>query len=84
MRARGKILINQHNERVWLAWHIAALSRTKRLPELNSILYQEPRPAQSWQEQFEIAKGLQTRGWGKFTKSDPAEYERLREQLRAG
>jgi hypothetical protein len=81
MRARG---IRQHNERIWLAWHIAALSRQRRLPELASLLAKQPARPQTWQQQFEIAKSLQARGWGKFTKADPAEVERLRQQLRAG
>ena len=28
----------QHNERAWLAWHTAALQRTKTLPQLHTLL----------------------------------------------
>jgi hypothetical protein len=31
-------LMYQHNERAWLAWHTAALQRTKTLPQLQTLL----------------------------------------------
>jgi hypothetical protein len=40
----------------WLAWHIAALSRIKKLPKLERMLVSTrgPRPRQTWQEQMAI------------------------------
>lgn len=37
----------EHNDRAWLAWHTAGLSRIKDFPELKSLLY---RPKQSKRE----------------------------------
>lgn len=31
-------LKREHNERVWLAWHIEALQRTKKLPKLKDMM----------------------------------------------
>jgi len=28
----------QHNEGTWQSWHVAALSRTKRMPDLKKML----------------------------------------------
>jgi len=30
--------INEHNQRAWLAWHVAGLQRAKRMPPLNSLI----------------------------------------------
>jgi len=46
--------IRRHNQMVWAVWHIAALSRLKRLPKLKSLFYKEPKPRQSWQTQMAI------------------------------
>lgn len=56
MKARldgfSKRLTREYNERAWLAWHVAALSRTKQLPKLEKMLAgREPR-RKSWQEQL--------------------------------
>jgi hypothetical protein len=47
-----------------MVWHIVALNRTKKLPDLKKLLHQEPRRRQTWQEQLEIAKM-----WAKVTNT---------------
>ena len=37
--ARAKALEREHNERAWLAWHIAALTRAKKLPKLETLMH---------------------------------------------
>lgn len=32
----------EHNERAWLGWHIAALSRAKKLPDLRKLQARAP------------------------------------------
>lgn len=57
MEGAGARLRHEHNARAWLAWHIEALSRTKRLPKLKDLTIQpkaNKRP-QSWEEQLRIA-----------------------------
>jgi hypothetical protein len=66
--ARGKTLIREQNERAWLAWHIAALTRSKRLPDLKKLLYKPPRKQQTWQEQLAIAEMYAAIGFGKITR----------------
>jgi hypothetical protein len=56
MHGKTKALRREHNSRAWLAWHIAALQRTKKLPTLRSMLAKEKPRAQSWQEQIEIMR----------------------------
>ena len=54
--ARTRKLTTEHNERAWLAWHIAGLSRAKRLPNLQKMMIKskQPRRIQPWQEQMQI------------------------------
>ena len=35
--------VRDHNDRAWLAWNIAALSRTKKLPKLQSLQMKLPK-----------------------------------------
>lgn len=47
----------EHDDRAWLAWHIEALHRTKRLPKLKTLMH-NAKPAkrqQSMEEQIAIA-----------------------------
>jgi hypothetical protein len=37
--ARAKALEREHNDRAWLAWHVAALQRTRKLPKLDSLMH---------------------------------------------
>src|SRR5262245_20978433 len=43
--ALQEIQINRHNDRAWLAWHVAALHRAKKMPQLNSLMARKPTPA---------------------------------------
>lgn len=47
---------NEHNARAWLAWHVAALYRAKKMPPLKKLMAQEKRRRQTWQEQLQIAQ----------------------------
>lgn len=49
--------IVEHNERAWLAFHVAALQRTRKFPPLRRLMMRDRRP-QSWQQQLAIAKQL--------------------------
>jgi len=42
------------NRSAWLAWHVAALSRTKKLPNLRKLQVPDRRQTQTWQEQAAI------------------------------
>lgn len=48
-------LLREHNERAWLAWHVSALQRTKKLPKLKNLI---SKPAaskrQTWQQQMAV------------------------------
>jgi len=49
----------EHDDRAWLAWHIEALHRSKRLPKLKTLMH-NARPAKKRQqtvdEQIAIAQ----------------------------
>ncbi|MNF18214.1 hypothetical protein D3C80_2221550 [compost metagenome] len=49
----------EHNDRAWLAWHIEALSRQKKLPRLKELTHDAPkgpRRRQTMEEQIAIAE----------------------------
>jgi hypothetical protein len=54
MHGKLRAARRDHNQRAWLAWHIAALQRAKKLPRLKSMLAREKPRIQSWQEQVNI------------------------------
>lgn len=56
MEARWGYEARAHNRMAWLAWHIAALSRAKNLPQLSRLMVSKQQPArrQTWQEQMAI------------------------------
>lgn len=58
LHGKSRTLRREHNNLMWLAWHVAALQRTKRLPPLKRMLAREKPRAQSWQEQLEIMRGF--------------------------
>jgi hypothetical protein len=60
----------EHNQRAWLAWHIAALQRSKKLPKLKSMLAREKPRIQSWQEQASIMQQWATAHNAKAGVSD--------------
>lgn len=53
---RAAVLRREHNDRAWLAWHIAALPKAKRLPSLQSLLAPPERKLQAttWQQQHAV------------------------------
>ncbi|KAB2673216.1 hypothetical protein F9K77_01190 [Ochrobactrum sp. LMG 5442] len=51
-------LRREQNDRAWLAWHIEALARSKKLPKLKEFLSdapKKPKRRQSVEEQIAIA-----------------------------
>lgn len=53
--AYAKRFERDHNARVWLAWHIAALQRAKKMPDIKKMLMSNTsKPRQSWREQMVI------------------------------
>jgi hypothetical protein len=54
--AYQEMQINAHNDRAWLAWHIAGLSRTRKMPNLTKLMMHKPRamtPTQRIQAQID-------------------------------
>jgi hypothetical protein len=60
LEGRAAAIERDHNDRAWLAWHVAALSRQKRLAPLRSLLSDRmhPRKVQDWRTQLETVKLL--------------------------
>jgi hypothetical protein len=53
-------LKREHNETAWLAWHVEALARSKRLPKLRELMGDEVKPGKRMSpEQLEAV----TRAW---------------------
>lgn len=52
-KSASKRIEQQHNDRAWLAWHIAVLPRQKKIPKLETMLagHKKTRRKQSWEEQ---------------------------------
>lgn len=47
--------VHDHNQKMHLAWHIAALQRAKKLPKLKTLIAKPAeRKVQSWQEQMAV------------------------------
>lgn len=42
--AESNRLKREHNERAWLAWHIEALARQKKLPKLDTLMLVDKKP----------------------------------------
>jgi hypothetical protein len=51
MEAASERRIIEHNDRAWLAWHIAALQRAGRLPGLDRLKAKKQMPAH-WEKQL--------------------------------
>jgi hypothetical protein len=50
-------LANEHNGRAWLAWHITALPKQKRLPRLDTLTIKRQRTRdQTWQQQMQVCR----------------------------
>lgn len=67
-------LLSEQDGRAWLAWHVAALSRQSKLPDLASLLQDHSKkPPQTLQEQ-EIGLDQLFLAWG----GDPAQLADVR------
>lgn len=69
--AAGERRLEQHNDRAWLAWHIAALTRAKKLPPLRKLQARRRAPPQSWQQQ-KLAAAM----WAAALGGGPKQKER--------
>jgi hypothetical protein len=55
IEAAAKKFEREHNARVWLAWHIAALQRMKKMPDIKRMMLNNAaHPRQTWQQQLMI------------------------------
>lgn len=75
MRGARKRLEREADERMSLAWHIAALDRTKKLPKLNTLFFGGKSPrgkAQTPEEQIIAMKTIFLAFGG-----DPAELKTI-------
>ena len=72
--ARRRLSSEQDN-RAWIAWHVAALSRAKKLPELSSLLSQQKKQGPQTAEELEITVDQLFLAWG----GDPAQLAQVRE-----
>ncbi len=64
--------MREHNLNASLAWHIAAMSRAKKLPRLRELLVgprDKPKP-QSWQQMKKIAELLTVAHGGTVKKKN--------------
>jgi hypothetical protein len=69
-------LSSEQDARAWLAWHVAALTRAQKMPELGSMFEtQKKQGAQTAAEQ-EIALDQLFLAWG----GDPAQLAQMRDQ----
>ena len=62
----------QRNTNTALAYHIVRFQRERRLKPLDKYLEKEPKPKQSWEEQYALAQKWVT---------DAEKQRQLREQL---
>jgi phosphohistidine phosphatase SixA len=55
IEAAAKRNEREHFGRVWLAWHVAAFHRVKKLPKLEKLLVSKTtRPRQTWRQQLAV------------------------------
>jgi len=73
--ARRRLAAEQDG-RAWLAWHVAALSRQSKLPDLASLLARDEPSAPQTPAEQEVSIDQLFLAWG----GDPAELARVREQ----
>ncbi|GAB5431212.1 MAG: hypothetical protein EpisKO_05820 [Epibacterium sp.] len=67
-------LIAEQDGRAWLAWHIAALTRQTKLPDLSGMFTQEKRQEPQTPEQVRISVDQLFLAWG----GDPAQLAQVR------
>lgn len=55
MEAAAKKFEREHNSRAWMSWHIAAMSRMKKLPPLTKLIMKQTiKPRQTWRQQANV------------------------------
>jgi hypothetical protein len=54
LKAKAAAFRAEHNGRAILAYNIAALSRAKRLPKIETLFARERKPKQTWQESYAL------------------------------
>jgi hypothetical protein len=67
LAAREAMLVREHNERAWLAYHIATLSRARKIVPLRDLQVR-PRTARqrTWQEQLDALQSWVVATGGKI------------------
>lgn len=66
----------EQDGRAWLAWHVAALSRQTKLPDLGSMLTQQKKQEPQTPEELRITADQLFLAWG----GDPAQLAQVRAQ----
>lgn len=56
----------EHNARAWLAYHIAALSRTERMPRYEKLLMKQAAKPADWEKQLANLKAWVVATGGKI------------------
>ena len=54
-------LKHEHNQRAWLAWHIAMMERANKLPRLDELLIRDKPKRQSIDQMVAVAKSWSLR-----------------------
>jgi hypothetical protein len=63
----------EHNESAWHAYHVAAMSRAKKIPKLEKLLIREQaRKPQTWQEMRSMVRVMNAMFGGRDLKRDKA------------
>jgi len=73
--ARRRLSVEQDG-RAWHAWHVAALSRQQKLPELDAMFTKQQKRGPQTAEQQEISLDQLFLAWG----GDPAQLAQVRAQ----
>jgi hypothetical protein len=69
-------LSSEQDGRAWLAWHVAALTRAQKMPELSSMFEKQNKPGPQTAGEQEIALDQLFLAWG----GDPAQLAQMRDQ----
>jgi hypothetical protein len=71
LEAQRERLDREHNQRAWAVWHVAALSRSKKLPKIEQLMVRvQQRAAQTWQDMKSAFKAINAASGGVFRKKD--------------
>lgn len=63
MNGAAKRFEHEHKARVWLAWHTAALSRIKKLPDLSRMMGGKAAPRRQTPKQIETMGNILAAAW---------------------